>query len=186
MINGLLDDLDFTKLKLPIEPKHLIYVFLAYKLINNLDKLHLDSPNPMHRIPKQTNPMPSILILMITLFSFYILFGNMTSQILVPSQNKETKIYVSDCKPNRSKCTMEECEMINKCPINISDCYESMKNCPLKKGKCPMKMTKCPLRMCPLFTDSDKLNELIEKCISEKTNNDEEINNDEDSGNNKK
>ena len=38
MINGLLDDLDFTKLKLPIEPKHLIYVFLAYKLINNLDR----------------------------------------------------------------------------------------------------------------------------------------------------
>lgn len=170
MINKLFDDLDFTKLKLPIEPKHLIYVFLAYKLINNLDKLHLDSPNVIHRIPKQPNPMPSILILMITLFSFYILFGNMTSQIFVPSQNKETKIYVSDFKPNRDKCTMEECEMINKCPIDLSECCKKMKNCPIKNGKCPMKMSKCPLKMCPLFSNSDKLKELMDSCISENSN----------------
>ena len=67
MINGLFDDLDFTKLKLPIEPKHLIYVFLAYKLINNLDKLHIDTPRP--QFPKPPNPMPSVLLLLITLFS---------------------------------------------------------------------------------------------------------------------
>ena len=168
MIKGLFDDLDFTKLKLPIEPKHLIYVFLAYKLINNLDKLHLENTNPIHRMPKPPNPMPSILILMITLFSFYILFGNMTSQMFVPTSNKETKIYVSDYKPNRNKCTMEECEMINKCPIDFTENCKNMKNCPIGQGKCPMKMSKCPLRMCPLFSNSDKLKELMETCISEK------------------
>lgn len=169
MMNKIFDDLDFTKLKLPIEPKHLIYVFLAYKLINNLDKLHLDTPNPIHRIPKQTNPMPSILILMITLFSFYILFGNMTSQIMAPSQNRETKIYVSDYKPNRNKQTMDECEIINKCPIDLSEYCKNMKNCPLKSGK-------CPLKMCPLFSNSDKLKEFMESYISE--NNDTKSNSD--------
>ena len=35
------DNLDFSKLKLPIEPQNLIYIYLAYKLINNLDKLDI-------------------------------------------------------------------------------------------------------------------------------------------------
>ena len=37
------EDLDFSNLKLPIEPKNIIYLYLAYKLINNLDKLDLSN-----------------------------------------------------------------------------------------------------------------------------------------------
>ena len=163
MINGLFDDLDFTKLKLPIEPKHLIYVFLAYKLINNLDKLHIDTPRPQFPKPPP-NPMPSVLILLITLFSFYILFGNMTSQMFV--RNVEpTKIYVSE---NKANSILKECDMINKCPMKSSNCSLNSSSCPLKLGKCPLKMSKCPLKMCPLYANSDDLKELMNACISSK------------------
>ena len=164
MINRLFDDLDFTKLKLPIEPKHLIYVFLAYKLINNLDKLHIDTPRP--HFPKPPNPMPSVLMLLITLFSFYILFGNMTSQMFV--RNIEpTKIYVSD---NKSKQMRDECNMINKCPIRSTDCPIRSTDCPIRSTDCPIKMSKCPLRMCPLYANSEDLKELMDSCITSKKN----------------
>ena len=49
------DNLDFSKLKLPIEPQNLIYIYIAYKLINSLDKIDLSRLGGNVRVPA-SNP----------------------------------------------------------------------------------------------------------------------------------
>ena len=131
------EDLDFTKLKLPIEPKNLIYIYLAYKLINNLDKLNI--PNIPKRPAPQVNNNFIFLIIMLLGGSFLFL-NNILNRISFSS------ISVENLSAQQPKYRRPCLNINSKCPV--------MKN----EGRCPM-------RKCPLFSSDDDIKCMLEKCL---------------------
>lgn len=116
----MLDDLDFTKLKLPIEPKNLIYIYLAYKLINNLDKLQIQNL-PMRHL----NPMPSprtssnllSLVLLMVGVSF-IMFQRLVGLFSESSSRYACPVIES----NRNQCPLKN---MKKCPVRMCPLFQS-------------------------------------------------------------
>lgn len=140
-----LDDIDFTKLKLPIEPQNMIYIYLAYKLINNLDKIQIGTaPAPIPRMPPMMNrPMPlnslhSIILFFILLTFGFMILSNILSSISVSTVSME---------PIKLKIP-------NKCPKNMNGCH-------IKKSVESF-MNKCPMKPDPM--DKEKYNEMLQKC----------------------
>lgn len=128
------DDLDFSKLKLPIEPQNLIYIYLAYKLINNLDNLNMKGFSKPKPPPPSANNF--IFLVLIIIGCSFIFFNNILNRISISSISME----------------------------NASRIKETNPTCPLKDT------TKCPLRVCPLFTSTENMKELLSKCIPKETN----------------
>ena len=152
-----LDDIDFTKLKLPIEPQNLVYIYLAYKLINNLDKIQIGTgnssipnmhsmprmpgmpsmPNMMNRPPK-LNGLYSLFMFLILLTFGFMIFSNLLNRVSI------------------SAVTMEptEIKIPNKFPKNMT-------GCPIKNSV-QTYMNKCPMGFESM--DKDKYNEMLQKC----------------------
>lgn len=172
----MLEDLDFSKLKLPIEPQNLVYIYLAYKLINNLDKLNINGLSG-RVMPKPITPVPNnflFLVLLIIGCSFMFI-NNIISKVSISSVSMEGLLNQNESfrnriprrcprQRNKSKCPMVESE--SKCPIQKS-------NCPIKK--CPIFESDdtCPIKKCPLFSNCDSIKEQLERCIQKNTKSEE-------------
>tara|TARA_B110001469_G_scaffold126736_2_gene145228 strand:- start:3639 stop:4286 length:648 start_codon:yes stop_codon:yes gene_type:complete len=178
---GSLAELDLSKLNIP---KNIIYLIIAFKLINNLDKI---IPQKVGTIPNFKNMCPIGKMPMsmkstgsnsnfMSLFVIFLLIGG----ALILANNLLDKINISlmSCgvnslrnsniklptNRNMSWCPMKEmkgCPM-GKCPMKE----------PMEEGKCPLKnmskfMENCPkMKKCPFF--SNELEEKIQKLIEEK------------------
>ena len=151
-----LDDIDFTKLKLPIEPQNMIYIYLAYKLINNLDKIQIGTaPAPIPRMPPMMNrPMPLNSLHSIILFFVLLTFGFMIISNLLN-------------RVSISAISMEPPEI--KIPNKF---YKNTDGCPIKK-QVESYMNKCP--MMPDSLDKEKYNEMLQKCPLFKSDKKEEV-----------
>lgn len=129
------EDLDFNNLKLPIEPKNLIYIYLAYKLINNLDKMNLQGL--MRQAPKV--PPPNVntnnfvfLILIIVGCAFFFL-NNILNRVSISSISLENVGQTKRRCPyklNPNICPMRRCPIFANC----SDLKEQLNKC-LEKSK---------------------------------------------------
>ena len=148
------DNLDFSKLKLPIEPQNLIYIYLAYKLINNLDKLDLSrmtgnvrvpscgplgSFGSMTSLPKQSQNFMFFVLLIIGA-AFFIL-NNILNRISFSSisvENLSAQDPLHRLKKKAGLCPIRKCPLFSD--VDISSC---LKQCPMKMKQCPMKMKQC-------------------------------------------
>ncbi len=134
------EDLDFTKLKLPIEPKNLIYIYLAYKLINNLDKLNLPKRPATPATPAINNNFIFLVILVIG--GSFLFLNNILNRISFSSISVEN---LSAKNPNsRFEKPMPRCPMKNVNSRNLG---------------------KCPMRKCPLFSNDTDLSQMLEQCL---------------------
>lgn len=158
----MLEDLDFSNLKLPIEPKNLIYLYLAYKLINNLDKLDLSNLCRKAPVPGMgglgglggLGPMKTsfsnnfIFLVILIVGGSFMFLNNILSKISVSSISVENLSTNNKCPRNKNKsrfggigCAMKQC------PIFGSVDLESWKKqCPM--SKCPV-FQKKPENACP-------------------------------------
>lgn len=152
------DNLDFSKLKLPIEPQNLIYIYLAYKLINNLDKLDvsrvsgnmrvpscgpLGSFGAMTYLPKQSQNFMFFVLLIIG--AAFLILNNILNRISFSSisvENLSAQNPLERLKKNARLCPLRKCPLFTD--VDITSC---LKKCPMKKMKeCPMKkMKNCSL-----------------------------------------
>ena len=156
------ENLDFSNLKLPVEPKHLLLMFLAYKLVNNIDKINLNQlggnmPIPHPRPPQMNSGFLLFMFLMIVCSAIMVL-NNILNRISFSS------ISVENLSANEARDSPDnlECNITRKCPVK--------RKCPM--DYCPMfknlheqkKDRKCPMRLCPLFSNSENLkNDLMDK-----------------------
>lgn len=147
------EDLDFSKLKLPIEPKNLIYIYLAYKLINNLDKLHL----PKKPTPSINNNFIFLVILLIG--CSFLFLNNILNRISFSSISVEN---LSTQEPQPGFGNLE-CKL----------------RCPLKNKNNQVEFQKCPIRRCPLFARDSDLTEMLQECLK-KCKKSEQANSDSD------
>ena len=169
-----LAELDLSKLNIP---KNIIYLIIAFKLINNLDKIIPQKagtmPNFKNMCPIGKMPMPMPMPMKSTgsnnsfmsLFIIFLLIGG----ALILANNLLDKINISlmSCGVNSLKnsniklptnrnmgwCPMKEMKGIkmSKCPM------KEMKGCPM--GKCPlmkqpMEEGKCPLKNMSKFMEN--------------------------------
>ena len=141
----MLEDLDFSNLKLPIEPKNLIYLYLAYKLINNIDKFDLSTftqrqpvsglSNLAHlRSPSSNNFVFLVIIIIGASFMF---LNNILSKISVSSISVENMPALNKYGRKSANLLKRGCPM-KKCPIFGNYDLESWK-------------TQCPMSQCPVF-----------------------------------
>ena len=167
----MLEDLDFSKLKLPIEPQNLVYIYLAYKLINNLDKLNINGLSG-RVMPKPITPVPNnflFLVLLIIGCSFMFI-NNIISKVSISSVSMEGLLNQNESFRNR---------IPRRCPRqrNKSKCHmvESESKCPIQKSNCPIFESDdtCPIKKCPLFSNCDNIKEQLERCIQKNTKLDE-------------
>ena len=144
----MLEDLDFSNLKLPIEPKNLIYLYLAYKLINNLDKLdlaNLGKRAPVSGLgnlgglaPMKTNFSNNFIFLVILIVGASFMFlNNILSKISVSSISVENLSTNNKCPSRRRGFLGGRCPM-KRCPMFGNVDLESWR-------------TQCPMSKCPAF-----------------------------------
>ena len=151
-----LENFDLASLKIP---KNAIYLMIAFKLINNLDKIvpqlkNLGRPNipiPM-TIPRPiSNPSSvSLLVVFLLIGGAIILANNILDRVNISLMScgvgalKDSNLKMPDGN-----------NPIRKIPI--------LGKCPIDTGKCPMK--KKGIRSCPLFSNEieKKLMELMEE-----------------------
>ena len=170
-----LAELDLSKLNIP---KNIIYLIIAFKLINNLDKIIPQKagtmPNFKNMCPIGKMPMPMKSTgsnnSFMSLFIIFLLIGG----ALILANNLLDKINIS-----LMSCGVNSLRDSNiKLPTNRNMDWITMKEitgdkCPLmKEGKCHLKnmskfIEKLPkMKKCPFF--SNELEEKIQKLIKEK------------------
>ena len=140
----LFDDIDLSKLKLPIEPQNLIYIYLAYKLINNLDKIQIGGnfpsptrmPMPQFRRPQQINGFYSLFMFLILLTFGFVIMSNLINRISISSGTIEPIDIALKCSEAIRPINPN---MMNKCPFlpNLSkdDYKDLLKKCPIYDSK---------------------------------------------------
>ena len=146
---------DFSKLKLPIEPKQLIILYLCYKLINNLDRIDFNSLFnntpiiPVTRIiPKRLDTSYLYIIFITGIIGFFIM------NTIIDNIDVSVKSYnLNNINRNPLNC----------CPLfNNMNVMKDIEKCPIFKNK---DIEKCPIfknkdiEKCPIFKNKD-----IEKC----------------------
>ena len=163
-----LENLDLAALKIP---KNAIYLMIAFKLINNLDKIvpqlrNLGRPTipiPM-TIPRPvSNPSSvSLLVVFLLIGGAIILANNLLDRVNISLMSCGVgALKDSNLKMPIRKCSIMKCPIFSKCPIDTG-------KCPIDTGKCPIR--KCPMKKkgilsCPLFSNDieKKLMELMEE-----------------------
>ena len=158
-----LENLDLAALKIP---KNAIYLMIAFKIINNLDKIipqvrnlarpTVPIPMSMPR-PVSNSSSMSLLVVFLLIGGTIILANNLLDRVNISLMS----CGVGALKDSNLKMTSDNCP-IRKCPI--------FSKCPMKGGVCPMKSGVCPtkkkgIRSCPLFSNDieKKLMELMEE-----------------------
>ena len=148
------ENLDFAKLKLPIEPQNLIYIYIAYKLINSLDKLDLSRLGSSVRIPASNPLMVSSITKQSQNFMFFIfliigaaflILNNILNRISFSSisvENLSAQDPIKRLKNVAKGCPLRKCPLFTD--VDITSC---LNQCPMKMKQCPMKMKKCPMKM---------------------------------------
>ena len=157
------DDLDFSKLKLPIEPQNLVYIYLAYKLINNLDKLNINGLG--NKVVKPITPVPNnflFLVLLIIGCSFMFI-NNIINKVSISSVSMEGLLNQNESFRNRIPRRCPRQRNKSKCPV-----FESDSKCPI--SKCPIFES---VNKCPLFSNCDNIKEQLERCIQKNTKSEE-------------
>ena len=175
-------DLDFSKLKLPYEPKELIMLYLAYKLINNIDRvdfnslLNLKPELPIRHI--NNIPIPSISNLrpivgksnnfQISIFIFVLaLVGFIFFNIILDNIN--ISIDTFDINLNNRKPQLN-----SSCRTYSKNNYDNLNKCPMfntdNLNKCPM-FNNDNLKKCPMFN-----NDNLKKCPKKNYGNNEIVN----------
>ena len=140
----LFDDIDLSKLKLPIEPQNLIYIYLAYKLINNLDKIQIGhmpgmtQPRmPTFRRPQQINGFYSLFMFLILLTFGFVIMSNLLNRISISSGTLEPLDIALKCsemtRPIKDPTMMKHCPF--KPNLFNDDYKEMLKKCPLFDSK---------------------------------------------------
>jgi hypothetical protein len=139
------EDLDFSNLKLPIEPKNIIYLYLAYKLINNLDKLDLCNLTKKASVPGFSNLPPMrgsvsnnfVFLVILIIGASFMFLNNILSKISVSSISVEKIPILNKCESRKPNFLKKGCPM-KKCPIFGNYDLDSWK-------------TQCPMSQCPAF-----------------------------------
>ena len=191
---GGLAELDLSKLNIP---KNIIYLIIAFKLINNLDKIIPQKvgtmPNFKNMFPIGKMPMSipmkstgsnssfmSLFVIFLLIGGALILANNLLDKINISLMScgvnslRDSNIKLPTNR-NMGRCQMKGIKM-SKCPM------KEMKGCPM--GKCPlmkqpMEEGKCPLKNMSKFMEncpkmkkcpffSNELEEKIQKLIEEK------------------
>lgn len=144
------DNLDFSKLKLPIEPQNLIYIYIAYKLINSLDKLDLSRLGGNIRVPPSNPFMVSSITKQSQNFMFFVfliigaaflILNNILNRISFSSisvENLSAQDPIHRLKKAVRGCPLRKCPLFSD--VDITSC---LKECPMKMKQCPMKMKLC-------------------------------------------
>ncbi len=117
----MLDDLDFSKLKLPIEPKNLIYIYLAYKLINNLDKFQIQNLPTRHLHP-MPSPRTSSNLLSLVLLMIGVSFIMFQRLVGLFSESASSMYSCPVIESNRNKCPLKN---MKKCPVRMCPLFQS-------------------------------------------------------------
>ena len=182
-----LENFDLASLKIP---KNAIYLMIAFKLINNLDKIvpqlkNLGRPNipiPM-TIPRPiSNPSSvSLLVVFLLIGGAIILANNILDRVNISLMScgvgalKDSNLKMPDGNnPIRKIPILGKCPIFSKCPIDTGKCPIDTGKCPIDTGKCPIRkcpiLGKCPMKKkgilsCPLFSNDieKKLMELMEE-----------------------
>ena len=166
-----LDNFDLSSLKLP---KNIIYMIIAFKLINNLDKIipqkQIVRPIP---VPRPKSAMP-LFVVFIMIGAIMVLVNNLIDKINISLMScgvkamKENPECVNRNIYVNKKCSMDKCP-IKKCPIFSGKSKYNLEKCPV------FKESACPLKKCPLFNNEveEKLQKIIEE--EEKKNMEEAV-----------
>lgn len=117
----MLDDLDFSKLKLPIEPKNLIYIYLAYKLINNLDKFQIQNL-PMRHLNPMPSPRTSSNLLSLVLLMMGVSFIMFQRLVGLFSESDSSRYACPVIEVNKNNCPLKN---IKKCPVRMCPLFQS-------------------------------------------------------------
>ena len=162
-------NLDFSNFKLPLEPKQLILLYLAYKVINNLDRIDFNSilsgggstfprqsiPDLSHipkHISKNTINTGSPLVLVcIVLFVCFMIFNTIMDKISISFDSYAVDLEkLKNINKNfNNNCNIKKCPLFND--YNIDNCpmfkNENLKKCPIFKDK--------NINKCPIFNKSE-------------------------------
>ena len=173
---GSLAEFDLSKLNIP---KNIIYLIIAFKLINNLDKIIPQKvgtmPNfknmcPIGKMPMKSagsnNSFMSLFVIFLLIGGALILANNLLDKINISLMScgvnslRDSNIKLPTNR-NMEWCPMKE---MSKCPMKemkgrkMSKCpMKEMKGCPM--GKCPlmkqpMEEGKCPLKNMSKFMEN--------------------------------
>ena len=150
-----LENFDLASLKIP---KNAIYLMIAFKLINNLDKIVPQLKNlgrPTIPIP-MTIPRPVSNPSSVSLLVVFLLIGG--AIILANNLLDRVNISLMSCGVGALK----------ESNIKLPEGNNPIRKCPIDTGKCPIR--KCPMKKkgilsCPLFSNDieKKLMELMEE-----------------------
>jgi hypothetical protein len=142
-----LDNLDLSNLEIP---KNIMYIIIAFKLINSFDKI----------VPKRNIPMPIPLRPVnnsnrfMSLFVVFMLIGG----AVVLANNLLDKINISLLSCGVKSLKDSNLKMPNyNYPIKESVCPEKESVCPMKERVCPEKESVCPIRNIPNIEKCPKM-----------------------------
>ena len=177
-----LDGFDLSKLNIP---KNIIYLIIAFKLINNLDKIIPQKASPIPNFknmcpirmkPNNNNSFMSLFVVFLVIGGIMVLANNLLDRINIslmscgvnslkgsnlnfPRSTIMKKVFYENKKEN------EEC-LMKKCPLmNMDEC--PMKKCPLinkpSVGTCPLRNI-ANIKCCPFFSNEveEKLQDIID------------------------
>ena len=167
---------DFANLKIP---KNIIYLIIAFKLINNLDKIipqRASPPNfknmcPIRMKPSNNNSFMSLFVVFLVIGGVMILANNLLDRINIslmscgvnslkgsnlnfPRSTIMKKIFYENKKVNKECPTMN----IDKCPMKKCALYNKPSD-----GKCPLRNI-ANIKCCPFFSNEveEKLQDIID------------------------
>ena len=177
-----LENFDLASLKIP---KNVIYLLIAYKLINNLDKIVPQLKNiarPTVPIP-MTIPRPvsnpssvSLLVVFLLIGGAIILANNLLDRVNISLmscgvgalKDSNLKMPESNYPMDTAKCPIRKCPILGKCPMDTA-------KCPMKKGirSCPLFSNDIEKKLMELMEENDKLQEELSE--SKRNNTEEEL-----------
>ena len=131
------EDLDFSKLKLPIEPQNLVYIYLAYKLINNLDRVNLNSFTPKPLPKPNMNYNNFLFLVLIIIGSSFVFLNNILNRISFSSISVEN---LSAQDSHHRKKRLPE-SLNKKCPMRVCPLFVDCENMKEQLSKCLSKKT---------------------------------------------
>ena len=137
-----LENLDLAALKIP---KNAIYLMIAFKLINNLDKIvpqlrNLARPSvpiPIHRPVSTSSSMP-LLVVFLLIGGVIILANNLLDRVNISLMScgvgalkdsnlkmPESNYPMRKCPINTGKCPIRKCPIFSKCPMKGGEEWNS-------------------------------------------------------------